>query len=131
MAVLLGLCLLLQDRPRLHFSLRRLPPSISLEIEEGTRVRLLIIIRYLLVIRVAITTGGKVVEVKSGRLLLLFLRQSLRFRSVALITTPITDVEVGDVLEDIEVLVHFEFLSGIYFFRLRNIVVVLLTFNLL
>lgn len=84
-----------------------------------------------MVIRITIATSGKIVEVETCALLLFFFRDFLRLCRVSLVVTSISDVEVGDIFEDVEVFVHFEFFSWIYFLLLRNVLLFLLTFNLL
>ena len=85
-----------------------------------------------MVIRIAVTTSREIVEVETCTFFPLFLLgDALRFRRLRLVAGLASDVKVGDILEDVEVLVHFEFLSWIYFFWLRDIVLVLLAFNLL
>ena len=93
----------------LHLSLRWLS-STSSEVEEVPLVGHLIFILNL-VRDASIAAGGKIVEVKACRLLFLFLHviASHRFRLRCLSATSSTaHVEVGDVLKDIELLVHFE-----------------------
>ena len=103
---------------------------IPLEIEEV--VGLLLTIALNLVIRIAVTTSREIVEVETCAFFPLFLLgDALRFRRLGLVARLAPDVEVGDILEDVEVFVHFEFLGWIYFFWLRDVVIVLLAFNLL
>lgn len=85
-----------------------------------------------MVIRVAVTTSREVFEVETCAFFPLFLLgDALRWRRLGLVARLAPDVEVGDILEDVEVFVHFEFLCWIYFFWLWDVVIVLLAFNLL
>ena len=85
-----------------------------------------------MVIRIAVTTSREIVEVETCAFFpLLLLGNALRLGRLGLVARLASDVEVGDILEDVEVFVHFEFLGWIYFFWLRDVVIVLLAFNLL
>ena len=86
---------------------------------------IVLLFRSFLLIRIAITTSSKIVEVKTSWLLLLFL---LGLRLWLLCTCSASDIKIRDILKKIKIFIHLEFLSLVYLFR--YILLLLLALNL-